>query len=216
MNKIVVVDYGMGNLRSVAQALRAVAPDADVKISGEITDIQSADRLVLPGQGAMPDCMRSLRESGVQEAVLQAAGSKPLFGVCVGEQMLFDLSDEGNTPGLGLLPGKVVRFALDGQLQDDGSRFKVPQMGWNKVRQARTQGQVHALWQDIADEAYFYFVHSYYAQPANAAHIVGTTDYGTPFACAVARDNIFATQFHPEKSAHAGLQLYKNFVHWNP
>ncbi len=212
MNKIVVVDYGMGNLRSVAQALRAVAPEAEVKISGEIADIKSADRLVLPGQGAMPDCMRSLRESGVQDAVLEAARSKPLFGVCVGEQMLFDVSAEGDTPGLGLLPGKVVRFDLSGKLQDDGSRFKVPQMGWNRVRQA----QPHALWQDIADEAYFYFVHSYYAQPALASHAVGTTEYGSVFACAVARDNIFATQFHPEKSAAAGLQLYKNFVHWKP
>ena len=212
MNKIVVVDYGMGNLRSVAQALRAVAPEANVVISGEVADIQSADRLVLPGQGAMPDCMSSLRDSGVQEAVLEAARSKPLFGVCVGEQMLFDLSEEGNTPGLGLLPGKVVRFALDGQVQADGSRFKVPQMGWNRVKQARS----HALWQDIPDDAYFYFVHSYYAQPENSQHTVGLTDYGQPFACAVARDNIFATQFHPEKSAQTGLQLYKNFVHWYP
>ena len=212
MNKIVVVDYGMGNLRSVAQALRAVAPEANVVISGEVADIQSADRLVLPGQGAMPDCMSSLRDSGVQEAVLEAARSKPLFGVCVGEQMLFDRSEEGNTPGLGLLPGKVVRFALDGQVQADGSRFKVPQMGWNRVKQARS----HALWQDIPDDAYFNFVHSYYAQPENSQHTVGLTDYGQPFACAVARDNIFATQFHPEKSAQTGLQLYKNFVHWNP
>lgn len=212
MNKIVVVDYGMGNLRSVAQALRAVAPEANVLISGEVTDIQTADRIVLPGQGAMPDCMSCLRESGLQDALLEAVRNKPLFGVCVGEQMLFDLSEEGNTPGLGLLPGKVVRFALDGKLQDDGSRYKVPQMGWNRVRQSRS----HALWQDIADEAYFYFVHSYYALPAINQHIVGLTDYGEPFACAVARDNIFATQFHPEKSSTAGLQLYKNFVHWKP
>jgi glutamine amidotransferase len=212
MNKIVVVDYGMGNLRSVAQALRAVAPEANVIISGDVADIKSADRLVLPGQGAMPDCMSSLRESGVQDAVLEAARSKPLFGVCVGEQMLFDVSAEGDTPGLGLLPGKVVRFDLRGQLQADGSRYKVPQMGWNRVRQA----QPHALWQGIDDDAYFYFVHSYFAQPENTLHTVGTTDYGTTFACAVARDNIFATQFHPEKSAAAGLQLYKNFVHWKP
>ncbi|HTD06254.1 imidazole glycerol phosphate synthase subunit HisH [Undibacterium sp.] len=216
MKKIVVVDYGVGNLRSVAQALRAVAPEADVLISGEAADIKSADRIVLPGQGAMPDCMRSLRESGVQEAVLEAALNKPLFGVCVGEQMLFELSEEGDTPGLGLLPGKVLRFQLDGQLQQDGSRFKVPQMGWNRVQQAVHEGKTHPLWQDIADQSYFYFVHSYYARPAESGHTVGITDYGTPFACAVARDNIFATQFHPEKSAAAGLQLYKNFVHWNP
>lgn len=212
MNKIVVVDYGMGNLRSVAQALRHVAPEADVQISGLAADLRAADRIVLPGQGAMPDCMRCLRESGLQEALLEAARSKPLFGVCVGEQMLFDSSEEGDTPGLGLLPGKVVRFRLDGQLQQDGSRFKVPQMGWNRVRQT----QPHALWDGIADESYFYFVHSYYAQPAVATDIVGQTDYGNAFACAVARDNIFATQFHPEKSAAAGLRLYRNFVHWKP
>lgn len=212
MNKIVVVDYGMGNLRSVAQALRQVAPEAEVLISGTIADIRSADRLVLPGQGAMPDCMRSLRESGLQEVLLEAARSKPLLGVCVGEQMLFDLSEEGDTAGLGLLPGKVVRFRLDGRLQDDGSRFKVPQMGWNRVRQA----QSHPLWHGIADQDYFYFVHSYYAVPADAAHTFGKTEYGAAFSCAVGRDNIFATQFHPEKSASAGLQLYKNFVQWKP
>ena len=212
MNRIVVVDYGMGNLRSVAQALRHVAPEADVRISGEVQDIRNADRLVFPGQGAMPDCMRCLRESGLQEALLEASRSKPMFGVCVGEQLLFDLSEEGDTPCLGLFPGKVVRFQLDGQLQEDGSRFKVPQMGWNRVGQA----QAHPLWNGIADDSYFYFVHSYYAQPAERKHTVGETVYGAPFASAVARDNIFATQFHPEKSASAGLQLYRNFVHWNP
>lgn len=212
MNTIVVVDYGMGNLRSVAQALRQAAPEADVRISGAVADINAADRIVLPGQGAMPDCMRSLRESGVQDAVLAAARSKPLFGVCVGEQMLFERSEEGDTPGLGLLPGKVVRFRLEGRVQQDGSRFKVPQMGWNRVRQAAP----HALWEGIADDSYFYFVHSYYAVPQEPAHTLGETDYGAPFSCAVGRDNIFATQFHPEKSAAAGLQLYKNFVHWKP
>ena len=212
MNKIVVVDYGMGNLRSVAQALRHVAPEAEVLISGQVADIRSADRLVFPGQGAMPDCMRCLRESGLQEALLEAARSKPMLGVCVGEQLLFDASEEGPTPALGLIPGQVVRFRLDGQLQADGSRFKVPQMGWNRVRQTRQ----HPLWQGIADDSYFYFVHSYYAKPADPAHITGETDYGTPFCSAVGRDNIFATQFHPEKSAAAGLQLYKNFVHWMP
>lgn len=212
MNKIVVVDYGMGNLRSVAQALRHVAPEADVRISGEVSDIKAAHRLVLPGQGAMRDCMRSLRESGLQDAVVEASGSKPLFGVCVGEQLLFDWSEEGDTPGLGLLPGKVVRFRLDGQLQEDGSRYKVPQMGWNRVNQTLS----HPLWNGVADGSYFYFVHSYYAVPANPQHTAGEALYGSAFTCAVARDNIFATQFHPEKSATAGLQLYKNFVHWNP
>ena len=211
MNKIVVVDYGMGNLRSVAQALRAVAPEADVQISGDAAAIDAADRIVLPGQGAMRDCMRSLRESGVEDALLRAAKTRPMMGVCVGEQMLFDSSDEnGGVPGLGLLPGKVVRFDLDGKLQADGSRFKVPQMGWNRVRQTRA----HPLWEGVEDGSYFYFVH--YAKPAEAQDAIGETDYGGHFCCAVARDNIVATQFHPEKSAAAGLRLYRNFVHWNP
>ena len=212
MNKILVVDYGMGNLRSVAQALMHVAPEAEVRISGEPDAIRAADRIVLPGQGAMPDCMRSLRESGVLEAVLEAALNKPLFGVCVGEQMLFDHSEEGDAACLGLLPGNVVRFDLQDQLQPDGSRYKVPQMGWNQVQQR----SVHPMWQDVPDQSYFYFVHSYYAVPDNPAHVLAETTYGKPFCCAAGRDNIFATQFHPEKSAAAGLQLYKNFVHWTP
>lgn len=202
----------MGNLRSVAQALRKVAPEADVRISGEVADIRAADRLVLPGQGAIPDCMRSLQESGLQDALLDAARNKPLFGVCVGEQLMFDWSEEGDTAGLGLFPGKVLKFRLDNQLQEDGSRFKVPQMGWNRVHQSLS----HPLWDGIADDSYFYFVHSYYAVPTQRAHIAGETPYGALFCSAIARDNIFATQFHPEKSATAGLQLYKNFVHWNP
>ncbi|WP_082439349.1 MULTISPECIES: imidazole glycerol phosphate synthase subunit HisH [unclassified Massilia] len=211
-NKIVVVD-GLGNLRSVAQALRAAAPEADVIVSSDAAVIDAADRVVLPGQGAMRDCMRSLRESGAEDAVLRAMKTRPVMGVCVGEQMLFDASEENEgTPGLGLLPGKVVRFQLDGKLQADGSRFKVPQMGWNRVRQVRA----HPLWEGVEDGAYFYFVHSYYAQPANPQDTIGEADYGGAYCCAVARDNIVATQFHPEKSAAAGLRLYRNFIHWNP
>jgi glutamine amidotransferase len=212
MKKIAIVDYGMGNLRSVQQALKKAAPEADVAIVDRPEDIRAAERVVLPGQGAMPDCMRSLRESGLQEAVLEASRTKPLMGVCVGEQMLLDWSEEGDTNGLGLIHGKVVRFALEGQLQDDGSRFKVPQMGWNRVRQVRS----HPLWDGVPDGSFFYFVHSYYVVPDNRAHSVGETDYGNPFTSAVARDNLFATQFHPEKSADAGLRVYRNFVHWNP
>jgi len=211
-NKIVVVD-GLGNLRSVAQALRAAAPEADVLISSSAADLDRADRIVLPGQGAMRDCRRSLRESGLEDALMRAAKTRPIMGVCVGEQMLFDESEENEgTPGLGLLPGKVVRFQLDGKLQADGSRFKVPQMGWNQVRQARP----HPLWEGVEDGSYFYFVHSYYAAPENRDDVIGETDYGGPFCCAVGRDNIVATQFHPEKSAAAGLRLYRNFIHWNP
>jgi len=211
-NKIVVVD-GMGNLRSVVQALRAAAPEADVLVSHAAADIDAADRVVLPGQGAMRDCMRSLRDSGAEEAVLRAMKTRPVMGVCVGEQMLFESSEENEgTPGLGLLPGKVVRFQLDGKLQADGSRFKIPQMGWNRVRQTRA----HPLWEGVEDGAWFYFVHSYYAAPANPDDTIGEADYGAPYCCAVGRDNIVATQFHPEKSAAAGLRLYRNFIHWNP
>jgi imidazole glycerol-phosphate synthase subunit HisH len=212
MKKIAIVDYGMGNLRSVQQALKKAAPEADVAIVDRPEGIRAAGRVVLPGQGAMPDCMRCLRESGLQESVLEASRTKPLMGVCVGEQMLFDWSAEGDTEGLGLMPGKVVRFALEGEVQDDGSRFKVPQMGWNRVRQS----QPHPLWDGVPDGSFFYFVHSYYVVPDNRAHLAGETEYGVPFASAVARDNLFATQFHPEKSAEAGLRVYRNFVNWNP
>ncbi|MEX3526208.1 MAG: imidazole glycerol phosphate synthase subunit HisH [Burkholderia sp.] len=209
---IAIVDYGMGNLRSVAQALRKAGPEAEVAIVDRPEQIRAADRVVLPGQGAMPDCMRCLGKSGLQEAVIEASRSKPLLGVCVGEQMLFDWSAEGDTPGLGLLPGKVLRFDLEGRVQDDGARYKVPQMGWNRVRQT----QAHPLWDGVPDEAFFYFVHSYYVEPAERAHAAGETLYGEPFVAAVTRDNIFATQFHPEKSAEVGLRLYRNFVHWKP
>jgi len=217
MTTIAIVDYGMGNLRSVAQALRAAAPEADVRVVDAPEAIRAADRVVLPGQGAMPDCMGLLGSSGLQQAVLEAAATKPMLGVCVGEQMLFDTSTErragqGDTPCLGLMPGEVIRFELDGLTQPDGSRFKVPQMGWNRVRQVRS----HPLWAGIPDDSWFYFVHSYYARPQNPAHTAGETQYGVVFTSAVARDNIFATQFHPEKSAAMGLQLYRNFVHWNP
>jgi glutamine amidotransferase len=160
----------------------------------------------------MPDCMRELRDSGLRDAVLDAAARKPLMGVCVGMQMLLARSEEGPTEGLGLIAGEVKRFRLEGRLQPDGSRFKVPQMGWNQVIQARP----HPIWAGVPDNAYFYFVHSFYARPSDPRHSVGETDYGGRFTCALARDNIFATQFHPEKSAEHGLALYRNFLHWNP
>ncbi|SFM19702.1 imidazole glycerol phosphate synthase subunit HisH [Variovorax sp. OV329] len=213
-NTVAVVDYGMGNLRSVSQAVQHAADEVGVQVfvTSDPQVVRDATRVVLPGQGAMPDCMRELRESGLLESVLEAAASKPLFGVCVGMQMLLSHSDEGGTDGLGLIPGRVVKFELEGRLQPDGSRFKVPQMGWNQVQQA----QPHALWAKVPDQAWFYFVHSFYARPTDARHSVGEADYGDRFTAAVARDNIFATQFHPEKSADFGLQLYRNFLHWNP
>ena len=215
---VAVVDYGMGNLRSVAQAVIHAAEGTGwtVCVTANPDDVRAADRVVLPGQGAMPDCMRELRESGLLESVLEAAATKPLFGVCVGMQMLLDHSAEGDTPGLGLIPGEVLKFDLTGRTQPDGSRYKVPQMGWNRVRQARHGGVAHPVWAGVPDDSYFYFVHSFYARPANPLHCAGEADYGGPFAAAIARDNIFATQFHPEKSAEHGLALYRNFLHWKP
>ena len=218
---VAVVDYGMGNLRSVAQAMRHVVREAgatfEVVVTQRPEDVMAAERVVLPGQGALPDCMRELRDSGLQQAVLEAAATKPLFGVCIGMQMLLDGSEEGAatgalTPSLGLIAGDVVRFRLEGRLQSDGSRCKVPQMGWNEVHQIRP----HAIWQGVPDASHFYFVHSFHARPADPAHSAGETDYGGRFTSALARDNIFATQFHPEKSAAHGLALYRNFLHWNP
>ena len=217
---VAVVDYGMGNLRSVSQAVRAAAQDSgwQVIVTSEPDQVRAAQRVVLPGQGAMPDCMAELRGSGLLESVLEAAASKPLFGVCVGMQMLLEHSEEGDTPGLGLFPGRVRKFDLAGRVQPDGSRFKVPQMGWNQVDPQRhgPRQELHPLWQGIPQGAYFYFVHSFYAQPSNAAHCAAEADYGGRFAAAIARDNLFATQFHPEKSAAHGLALFRNFLHWNP
>jgi imidazole glycerol-phosphate synthase subunit HisH len=211
---VAVVDYGMGNLRSVSQAVMRVARGSGVEVivTSDPDEVMAAERVVLPGQGAMPDCMNELRASGLQAAVLHAAANKPLMGVCVGMQMLLARSEEGPTDGLGLIDGDVIRFQLAGRLQSDGSRYKVPQMGWNRVFQA----QAHALWADVPDGAYFYFVHSYHARPSDRRHSAGETEYGERFTCALARDNIFATQFHPEKSADHGLAVYRNFLHWNP
>jgi glutamine amidotransferase len=216
---IAIVDYGMGNLRSVYQALHHVAPDDNVLIAHKPEEILSANRVVLPGQGAMPDCMKHLAQSGLLEALLEASKNKPLLGVCVGEQMLFDQSAEVRTteksqwtPSLGLISGEVRRFELAGKKQPDGSAYKVPHMGWNQVR----QDSKHPLWKDIPDLTSFYFVHSYYVVPQRKEDIAGSTEYGDWFTSAVARDNIFATQFHPEKSAEYGLKLYQNFVSWQP
>jgi imidazole glycerol-phosphate synthase subunit HisH len=214
MKTVAVVDYGMGNLRSVAQAVLHVAKDSgfEVVVTARPEDVRAAERVVLPGQGAMPDCMRELRASGLRQSVLEAAAAKPLFGVCVGMQMLLDRSEEGPSEGLGLIHGEVLKFELAGRVQPDGSRFKVPQMGWNQVVQTRA----HPIWRGVPDASYFYFVHSYYARPSDARHSVGEADYGMRFTAAIARDNIFATQFHPEKSADQGLALYRNFLQWFP
>ena len=217
MSNIAIVDYGMGNIRSVAQALLKVAPDARVVIANTPAQIRVADRIILPGQGAMPDCMAQLASSGLLEEVLRASKNKPLLGVCVGEQMLFEHSAEAHTPNLvtpclGLFPGSVVRFNLQQHELPNGQYLKVPHMGWNQVRQE----QAHALWDGVPNDSHFYFVHSYYVVPTNKNHEFGTTNYGSIFTCAIAKDNIFATQFHPEKSAQYGLRMYYNFTRWNP
>ena len=210
---VAVVDYGMGNLRSVSQAVLHAAQEqgVEVVITRQPEAVRAAERVVLPGQGAMRDCMRELADSGLKDAVLEAAATKPLMGVCVGMQMLLQHSEEQDTPGLGLLPGRVKRFRLEGQVQPDGSRFKVPQMGWNQVWQ-----RSHPMWAGVPDGAWFYFVHSFYADPERDEDTAAQTEYGLRFTCALARDNIFATQFHPEKSAEHGLTLYRNFLHWAP
>ncbi len=215
---VAVVDYGMGNLRSVSQAVQAAAAGTgwQVLITSRPDEVRAAARVVLPGQGAMPDCMHELRASGLRDAVLEAAAAKPLFGVCVGMQMMLDHSAEGDTPGLGLIHGQVIKFDLAGRLQPDGSRYKVPQMGWNRVVQQDHGAGRHPVWAGVPDRSYFYFVHSFYARPSDARHSAGEADYGGFFTAAIARDNIFATQFHPEKSAAHGLALYRNFLHWNP
>ncbi len=217
MGSIAIVDYGMGNLRSVAKAVEHVAPKHAVRITSDAREIAAADRVVFPGQGAMPDCMQYLRDAGLQEVVQRAAATKPLLAVCIGEQMLFQRSEEArapaaDTPGLGIFGGSVVRFREAELALPAGGRLKVPHMGWNRVRQARP----HPLWEGIADQSWFYFVHSFYVAPADPAVIVGESNYGRIFTCVVARDNIFATQFHPEKSAAAGLRIYENFTRWNP
>ena len=207
---IAVVDYGMGNLLSVAKAIERVAPDMPVQITSTPREVDAAARVVFPGQGAMPDCMRYLAESGLEAAVRRAARDKPLLAICIGLQMLFDRSDEGDTPGLGLMRGSVVRFAPG--LAGPNGALKIPHMGWNRVSQARP----HPLWEGVPAQSFFYFVHSYYPCPVEATLTAGQADYGGAFTCAVARDNIFATQFHPEKSAAAGLAIFENFVRWNP
>ncbi len=209
---IAVIDYGMGNLRSVAKAIEHVAAGAPVVVTADPAQVAAAARVVFPGQGAMPDCMRELEQRGLRPAVIAAARSKPFLGICIGEQMLFAHSEEGDAAGLGICPGSVQRFPAARMHGADGSRLKVPHMGWNTVAQKKP----HPLWAGIADHSRFYFVHSYCVQAPDSALCAGTTDYGLSFTSAVAQDNIFAVQFHPEKSARDGLQLLKNFVEWHP
>jgi len=233
MIDIAVIDYGMGNLHSVSKAIECASWPPflrwlywvrwlrwvrwllrlpRVEITSDPDRVAGADRVIFPGQGAMPDCMREMDARGLRAAVLEAARTKPFLGICIGLQMLFERSDEGGVAGLALLPGAVRRFPAPAMVHPDGRKLKVPHMGWNRVKQA----QAHPLWSGIADGSRFYFVHSYFPEAGEADLVQGTTDYGIPFTCAVARDNIFAVQFHPEKSQAAGLRLLSNFLNWNP
>jgi glutamine amidotransferase len=212
MTDVAVIDYGMGNLHSVAKALEHAGRGLKVAVTGDPRVVQRAGRVVFPGQGAMPDCMREMDGRGLRAAVLEAARAKPFLGICIGLQMLFDVSEEGDTPGLGLMPGRVRRFPAAAMVNADGIRLKVPHMGWNEVRQTLS----HPLWDGIPQGSRFYFVHSYFPHPENRELTAGESVYGIPFTCAAARDNLFAVQFHPEKSESAGLRLFANFLAWRP
>ncbi len=209
---IAVVDYGMGNLRSVVKALEHVAGDrARIVLTDAPSVVSAADKVVFPGQGAMRDCMQQLTDSGLKQAVLDAARTRPFFGVCVGAQLLLDHSEEGNTPALGFYAGEVKRFPADKMRDSQGQKLKVPHMGWNEVWQTRR----HPLFDGVADGSRFYFVHSYYMTPADPALSLGYAEYPFPFSAVIGRDNVFATQFHPEKSGDAGLKLLANFIGWD-
>lgn len=209
---IAVIDYGMGNLRSVSKAIEHVAPTARVVVTADPGLIAEARRVVFPGQGAAPDCMREIDARGLREVIVAAAHSKPFLGICMGMQVLFEHSEEGDTPCLGILPGRVRRFPADAMHDAGGVKLKVPHMGWNNVHHAMP----HPIWSGIEDDARFYFVHSYFVEPASPEIIAGFSHYPFPFTCAVASANMFAVQFHPEKSQRAGLALLGNFVTWNP
>ena len=211
MSDIAVIDYGMGNLRSVAKALEHVAPERSIVVTSDSAQILAAERVVFPGQGAMPDCVRELDSRDLRRAIHEAAASKPFLGICIGLQLLFDHSEEGNVDGLGILPGKVKRFPQARMVDAAGNKLKVPHMGWNEVHQTCD----HPMWKGIAKDARFYFVHSYYVEPEDAALETAYTEYPFRFTSAVGRDNIFAVQFHPEKSQQAGLSLLFNFVNWD-
>ena len=212
MTDVAVVDYGMSNVRSVALAIKRVAPQLEVAVTSDANMVNRSGRVIFPGQGAMPDCMREMEARGLRGAVLEAANGKPFLGICIGLQMLFDVSEEGDTRGLGLLPGRVRRFPPKKMVDAQGLRLKVPHMGWSQVRQT----VAHPLWEGIPQGSRFYFVHSYFPDPGSRGLTAGETVYGVPFACAAARDNVFAVQFHPERSEAMGLRLLANFLAWQP
>lgn len=210
MKVIAIIDYGMGNLHSARKAVEHVAPDCTVLVTGDAARIREADKIILPGVGAIRDCMSEMRRTGVVELVREVSQDRPFLGICVGMQALMARSEEnGGVEAIGLFPSGVRYFG--GRLSGQGERLKVPHMGWNRVYHTVE----HPLWHRISDGDRFYFVHSYYVETEGNPHMAGRARYGVDLAAAVARENIFAVQFHPEKSAGAGLQLLKNFSHWN-
>ena len=210
MSTVAVIDYGMGNLHSIAKALQHASPDVDVQIVTDAEQILKADRVVFPGVGAMRDCMQALNQSSLSEVICEVAKTKPLLGICLGMQALLSDSEEnGITLGLDIFSGHVVRFA-ESLSDNEGNKLKIPHMGWNQVHQ-----RPHVLWNNIPQDSRFYFVHSYYAKPNETSVIAATTDYPDAFACALSHNNVFAVQFHPEKSQTVGLQLLNNFLHWD-
>lgn len=210
MSSVAVVDYGMGNLHSIAKALQHSGLGCEVQVTSSPAQILNADRVVFPGVGAIRDCMLALNQSGLADTIKEVAMVKPFLGICLGMQaLLTDNEENGGIQTLGIIPGHVVRFPDHAQ-DNDGNVLKIPHMGWNQVHQ-----NAHPLWAGIPQDSRFYFVHSYYAKPDEASVVAGTSEYPIAFACAIARKNIFAVQFHPEKSQAVGLQLLKNFLHWD-
>jgi glutamine amidotransferase len=203
---IAIIDYGIGNLRSVHNAVSFISPQTKSIVTSDPDVVAKADRVIFPGQGAMPDCILQLEKRGLKESVIEAAKQKPFLGICLGLQMLFETSEEGNVSGFGLLPGTVKRFQLN-----KNERIKIPHMGWNKVNLSNP----HPMWNKIDSDSRFYFVHSFYAEVKDKSLVMATSSHGEKFTCAIAKDNIFAVQFHPEKSSELGLQLLNNFISWN-
>ena len=203
---IAIIDYGIGNLRSVHNAVSFISPQTKSIVTSDPDVVDNADRVIFPGQGAMPDCILQLEKRGLKESVIEAAKQKPFLGICLGLQMLFEKSEEGNVSGFGLLPGTVKRFQLN-----KNERIKIPHMGWNKVLLSNP----HPMWNKIDSDSRFYFVHSFYAEVKDKSLVMATSSHGEKFTCAIAKDNLFAVQFHPEKSSELGLQLLNNFTSWN-
>ena len=212
MTTAAVIDYGMGNIRSVSKALEYVGGDSHVIVSFDPERIIQAERIVLPGVGALRDCMSEIQRLELDDVIRECILSKPFLGICLGMQALMDYSSENQgTKGLGIFPGRVLHFNERLQNQPTRAKLKVPHMGWNQVRQLKK----HKLWQNIDQDSRFYFVHSYFVEPDSSDIVVGTTDYGGNFSAAIAQNNIFAVQFHPEKSQHSGLELLSNFMRWD-